>query len=81
MTPLRQRMIEDMQLRNLTPHTQRSYVHYVAEYARYFNLSREKLHAEAIHQRELSPAPNAGISSPSSSARKRCCCSSTTSQA
>ena len=50
MTPLRQRMIEDMQLRNLTPHTQRSYVHYVAEYARYFNLSPEKLDAEAIRQ-------------------------------
>jgi site-specific recombinase XerD len=50
MTPLRQRMIEDMQLRNLTPHTQRSYVHYVAEYARYFNLSPEKLDAEAVHQ-------------------------------
>ena len=50
MTPLRERMIEDMQLRNLTPHTQRSYVHYVAEYARYFNLSPEKLDAEAIHQ-------------------------------
>jgi site-specific recombinase XerD len=63
MTPLRQRMIEDMQLRNLTPHTQRSYVHYVAEYARYFNSSPEKLDAEAIHQyllyllneRKLSP--------------------------
>jgi site-specific recombinase XerD len=43
-------MIEDMQLRNLTPETQRSYVHYVAEYARYFNLGPEKLDAEAIHQ-------------------------------
>ena len=63
MTPLRQRMIEDMQLRNRTPRTQRSYVHYVAEYARYFNSSPEKLDAEAIHQyllyllneRKLSP--------------------------
>ena len=63
MKPLRQRMIEDMQLRNLTPETQRSYVHYVAEYARYFNLSPELLDAEAIHQyllyllneRKLSP--------------------------
>jgi site-specific recombinase XerD len=43
-------MIECMQLRNLTPATQRSYVHYVAEYARYFNLSPEKLDAEAVHQ-------------------------------
>jgi len=43
-------MIEDMQLRNLTPATQRSYVHYVAEYARYFQLSPEKLDVEAIHQ-------------------------------
>lgn len=50
MTPLRQRMIECMQLRNFTPATQRSYVHYAAEYARYFNLSPEKLDAEAIHQ-------------------------------
>ena len=50
MTPLRQRMIQDMQLRNLTPATQRSYVHYVAEYARYFQLSPEKLDVEAIHQ-------------------------------
>lgn len=50
MTPLRQRMIEDMQLRNLTLHTQRSYIHYVADYARYFNLSPDKLDAEAIHQ-------------------------------
>jgi len=50
MTPLRQRMIEDMQLRNLTPETQRSYVHYVAEFARYFNESPEKLDAEAIRQ-------------------------------
>jgi hypothetical protein len=31
MTPLRQRFIEDMQLRGLAPTTQRSYIHYVAE--------------------------------------------------
>jgi site-specific recombinase XerD len=63
MTPLRQRMIEDMQLRNLAPDTQRSYIHYVAEYARYFGLSPEKLDVEAIRQyllyllneRKLSP--------------------------
>jgi len=63
MTPLRQRMIEDMRLRNLTPATQRSYLHYVTDFAQYFNLSPEKLDAEAIHQflvhqveeRKLSP--------------------------
>jgi integrase/recombinase XerD len=63
MTPLRQRMIEDMRLRNLTPATQRSYLHYVTDFAQYFDLSPEKLDAEAIHQflvhqveeRKLSP--------------------------
>ena len=28
MSPLRQRMLEDMQLRNLSTATQRSYIHY-----------------------------------------------------
>ena len=37
MTPLRQRMIEDMQLRNFATTTQRSYIHYVADFARFFN--------------------------------------------
>ena len=50
MTPLRQRMIEDMQVRNFTPATQRNYVHYVADYALYFGRSPELLDAEAIHQ-------------------------------
>ncbi len=50
MTPLRQRMIEDMQVRNFTPATQRNYVHYVADYAMYFKRSPALLDAEAIHQ-------------------------------
>jgi site-specific recombinase XerD len=65
-------MIEDMQLRNLTPHTQRSYIHYVAGYALYFNRSPEQLGAEAIHQyplyllneRKLSPESVNGCVSP-----------------
>jgi hypothetical protein len=32
MTPLRRRMIEDMKVRNLSPATQRSYVHAVAKF-------------------------------------------------
>ncbi len=36
MTPLRQRMIEDMKLRNLSAWTQEVYVRYVADFARYY---------------------------------------------
>jgi integrase/recombinase XerD len=50
MTPLRQRFIEDLRVRGLAPTTQRSYIHYVAEYAKYFNRSPELLDCEAIHQ-------------------------------
>ena len=57
MTPLRQRMIDDMQLRNLAPATQRNYIHnyihYVAEFAKYFRLSPEVLDLEAVRQYQL----------------------------
>jgi site-specific recombinase XerD len=53
MTPLRQRFIEDMQLRGLAPTTQRSYIHYVAEFAKFFHTSPEYLDLEAIRQYEL----------------------------
>jgi hypothetical protein len=36
MTPLRQRMTEDMQVRNLSPLTQRAYLEQVSRFARYF---------------------------------------------
>ena len=52
MTPLRQRFIEDMQLRGLAPTTQRSYTHYVADFAKFYNTSPEKLDLEAIRQYE-----------------------------
>jgi integrase/recombinase XerD len=39
MTPLRQRMLEDMQIRNLSPLTQRSYMEHVSRFARYFGRS------------------------------------------
>jgi len=53
MTPLRQRMIEDMQLRNMSPATQREYVHHVAGFARYFDKSPELLDLEAVRQYQL----------------------------
>ena len=63
MTPLRRRMLEDMQLRSLCPETQRNYIHHVAAFARYFGQSPEVLDIEAVrqyqlyllHQRKLSP--------------------------
>ena len=37
MTPLREKnMIEDMELRNLAKTTQRQYIHYVADYAKFY---------------------------------------------
>jgi site-specific recombinase XerD len=53
MTPLRQRFIEDMQLRGLAPTTQRSYIHYVADYAKFYKTSPEHLDLEAVRQYEL----------------------------
>jgi integrase/recombinase XerD len=48
MTPLRQRMTEDMQVRNLSPHTQACYVQQVSLFARHFNQSPETLGREQI---------------------------------
>src|SRR5205807_9653326 len=48
MTTLRQRMTEDMQVRNLSPHTQTSYVQQVSLFARHFNKSPEALGPEDI---------------------------------
>jgi len=63
MTPLRQRMIDDMQLRNFSPQTQRSYLHYITGFANYYNTSPERLGLDEIrlyqlhliNQRKLSP--------------------------
>jgi site-specific recombinase XerD len=43
MNPLRRRMIEDMTVRNLSPITQRCYVHAVAQFAKHFNRSPDRL--------------------------------------
>jgi site-specific recombinase XerD len=57
-------MIEDMLVRNFSASTQRSYVHYVAEFARHYRTSPEYLGFEHVRayqvylagQRQLSPA-------------------------
>lgn len=48
MTPLRQRMIEDMRVRNLAVNTQLSYMQQVSLFARHFNRSPEQLGPEEI---------------------------------
>jgi len=53
MSPLRRRMIEDMRLRNFSACTQRSYVHYVADFAQYFNTSPERLGLDDIRSYQL----------------------------
>ena len=53
MTSLRQRMIEDMQVRNLSPHTQASYVQQASLFARHFNQSPEALGPEEIRSYQV----------------------------
>jgi integrase/recombinase XerD len=48
MTPLRQRMIEDMQVRNLAPVTQKNYVDAVARFARHFGKSPDVLGPDEV---------------------------------
>src|SRR5215831_8020319 len=63
MTPLRQRMLEDMQIRNLSPNTQASYVLQVSLFARHFGkslleLSPDDIRTYQIHlmnERKLAP--------------------------
>jgi integrase/recombinase XerD len=46
-------MIDDMQLRNLAPATQRNYIHPVARFASYYGLSPQQLDLEDIGQFQL----------------------------
>lgn len=53
MTPLRQRMTEDMQLRNFGGETQRAYLHYITGLARFYRTSPEHLSLEEIREYQL----------------------------
>jgi integrase/recombinase XerD len=50
MTPLRQRMVEDMQLRGLSARTQEAYVGAVAQLAQHFGKSPEHIDEEEVRQ-------------------------------
>src|SRR6266481_3046187 len=48
MSPLRRRMIEDMTVRNLSPATQRSYLHAATKFSRFFNRSPARRGLEEV---------------------------------
>lgn len=53
MTPLRQRMLEDMQIRNLSPATQYAYIGQVARYARHFGKCPSLLGPQEIRDYQI----------------------------
>jgi site-specific recombinase XerD len=53
MTPLRQRMLEDMRIRNLAENTQQSYLQQVTSYARYFGCSPDTLGLEKVREYQV----------------------------
>ena len=53
MSPLRQRFIDDMRLRNLSPRTIEVYVHAVAKFAKHFGRSPSELGPEQVRQYQL----------------------------
>jgi len=63
MSPLRRRMIEDMTVRNLSPATQRSYIHAVAKFSRFFGRSPDRLGLEDVRAFQVHLVSN-GISWP-----------------
>jgi len=64
MSPLRRRMIEDMTVRNLSPATQRSYLHAVAKFSRFFGCSPDRLGLEDVRAFQVHLV-STGISWPS----------------
>ena len=53
MPPVRRRMAEDMAIRNLSPHTQSSYIGQVSLFARHFGQSPDRLGPEQICDYQL----------------------------
>ena len=50
MSPIRKRMLDDMQLRNFSPHTQSAYIRAVAQFTRHFMKPPETLAGEQVRE-------------------------------
>jgi hypothetical protein len=53
MTPLRQRMIDDMTMRNLSPSTHETYIRAVAQFSAFHRRSPDKLGVEHLREYHL----------------------------
>jgi site-specific recombinase XerD len=63
-SPLRQRMIDDMRMRNFSPSTQRNYIRYVRDFAAYLRRSPDQASAEEL-RRYLLHLTDKGVSATS----------------
>lgn len=53
MTPLRQRMLDEMRLRNFSAETQRNYIHHIAEFALRYDISPDRLGLDEVRNHRL----------------------------
>ena len=65
MTPLRQRMLEDMSIRNLVENTQQSYLQQISSYAKHFHRSPEVLGPEDVRTYQVYMAAERNLSATS----------------